>query len=52
MSWLDARLAAHTAGAEASRSPVAVPLIEADGRTLAEPLTARAPMPALPDWAF
>jgi molybdopterin molybdotransferase len=48
MSWLDARLAAHTAGAEASRSPVAVPLAEADGRTLAEPLTARAPMPAFP----
>ena len=48
MSWLDARLTVHAAGAAASRSPVTVPLVEADGRTLAEPLTARAPMPAFP----
>jgi molybdopterin molybdotransferase len=48
MAWLQARAAAHAAGAAAARSPVAVPLTEADGRTLAEPLTARAPMPAFP----
>ena len=48
MAWLEARAAAHAAGAAAARSPVAVPLVEADGRTLAEPLTARAPMPAFP----
>ena len=48
MPWLDARAAVHAAGAAAIREPVAVPLAEADGRTLAEPLTARAPMPAFP----
>ena len=48
MAWLAARAAAHAAGAAAARPPVAVPVAEADGRTLAEPLTARAPMPAFP----
>src|SRR5687768_18609137 len=48
MPWLDARAAAHAAGAATTRAPVAVPLAEADWRTLAEPLTARAPMPAFP----
>jgi molybdopterin molybdotransferase len=46
--WPDARRAVHAAGVAAMRAPVTVPLVEAEGRTLAEPLTARAPMPAFP----
>ncbi|GAA1030995.1 molybdopterin-binding protein [Virgisporangium ochraceum] len=46
--WAAARLAVHAAGAAAIRPPVTVPLVEAEGRTLSGPLTARAPMPAFP----
>jgi molybdopterin molybdotransferase len=48
LPWPDARRAVHAAGAAAMRPPVTVPLVEAEGLTLAEPLTARAPMPAFP----
>lgn len=46
--WPDARRAVHAAGAQAMRPPVTVPLVDAEGLTLAEPLTAPAPMPAFP----
>src|SRR5688500_1611407 len=46
--WLAARAAVHAAGAGATRTPVTVPLAEADGLTLAAPLAASAPMPAFP----
>jgi molybdopterin molybdotransferase len=38
----------HDAGAKAMRPPVTVPLADAEGLTLAEPLTPKAPMPAFP----
>jgi len=49
-TWRDARTAVYAAGAGAGAlaAPVAVPLADADGLTLAGPLTARTPLPAFP----
>jgi molybdopterin molybdotransferase len=46
--WSVARSLVYEAGALGRRAPVEVPLAEADGLTLAEPLTARAALPAFP----
>ncbi|MGC9667044.1 molybdopterin molybdotransferase MoeA [Planosporangium sp. 12N6] len=46
MPWEHARAAAYRAGADAARPAVEVPLAEADGLTLAEPLTTLTDLPA------
>lgn len=48
MAWTEARAAAYAAGLAAKPQPVAVPLAEADGRTLVSPLTALTDLPAFP----
>ncbi|MFB9359816.1 molybdopterin molybdotransferase MoeA [Actinoplanes nipponensis] len=48
MAWTEARAVAYAAGRAARPEPVAAPLAEADGLTLASPLTARTDMPAFP----
>jgi molybdopterin molybdotransferase len=48
MAWTEARAAAAAAGLAARPQPVEVPLAEADGHTLASPLTARTDLPAFP----
>lgn len=46
--WAEAVIAAWTVGRDAAPAPVRVPLPEADGRVLAEPLAAGADLPAFP----
>lgn len=46
MAWSRARDAAHAAGTAARPEPTAVPLADADGTTLAAPLTALTDLPA------
>jgi molybdopterin molybdotransferase len=46
--WLSARAAAHAAGAARAADPVEVPLADAEGTTLAEPIDARTDLPAFP----
>jgi molybdopterin molybdotransferase len=46
MAWTEARAVAAAAGLAARPEPEAVPLAEADGRTLASPLTALTDLPA------
>lgn len=48
MAWNHARQAAYAAGAAARLEPVTVPLTDADGGTLARPLTALTDLPAFP----
>jgi molybdopterin molybdotransferase len=48
IAWDAAVAAAYAAGAAATPPSVAVPLAEADGCTLAEPLTTRTALPAFP----
>jgi molybdopterin molybdotransferase len=48
LSWADARHAAYEAGRSAVLEPVAVPLIECDGSTLAEDLRPLTDLPAFP----
>ncbi|HWG99246.1 MAG TPA: molybdopterin molybdotransferase MoeA [Pilimelia sp.] len=48
VSWAAARSLAYAAGLAAAAPPVRVPLPEADGLVLAEPLTARTDLPAFP----
>ncbi len=47
-TWMAARAAAHAAGLAARPAAVTVPLAEADGLTLAEPLTTLTDLPAFP----
>lgn len=46
--WADAVAAAWTAGRDAAPAPVRMPLPDADGRVLAEPLAPRTDLPAFP----
>jgi molybdopterin molybdotransferase len=46
LPWLEARAAAHAAGAARAVDPVEVPLADAEGATLAEPIDARTDLPA------
>jgi molybdopterin molybdotransferase len=46
--WDQAQAIAYAAGAGAIPKPISVPLIEADGRTLAEPLVTLTDLPAFP----
>ncbi|WP_433212368.1 molybdopterin molybdotransferase MoeA [Dactylosporangium sp. CS-047395] len=46
IAWTAARDAVHAAGSAVAPGPVAVPLAEADGRTLAEPLVTLTDLPA------
>lgn len=46
--WHEARAAAYAAGAMLAADPVEVPLAEAEGATLAEPVLARTDLPAFP----
>ena len=46
--WHEARAAAYAAGAALAAEPVEVPLAEAEGATLAEPVLARTDLPAFP----
>jgi molybdopterin molybdotransferase len=48
VDWAAARDAAYAAGAAAAREPVDVPLAEADGHTLAEPVVTLTDLPAFP----
>ena len=48
MAWTSAREAAHAAGRAARPDPVEVSLGQADGRTLAAPLTTLTDLPAFP----
>jgi molybdopterin molybdotransferase len=48
LPWAAARAAAHAAGAAAAPPPVTVPLMEADGLTLAAPLVTLTDLPAFP----
>jgi molybdopterin molybdotransferase len=48
LPWRQAREAAHAAGAALAVDPVEVPLADAEGATLAEPLRARTDLPAFP----
>jgi molybdopterin molybdotransferase len=48
MAWTSAREAAHAAGRAARPDSVEVPLGQADGRTLAAPLTTLTDLPAFP----
>jgi molybdopterin molybdotransferase len=46
--WEEARSRAYAVGRADAPTPVALPLAEADGTTLAEPLTTRTDLPAFP----
>jgi len=46
--WAEARSLVHAAGLAAAREPVRRPLSDAEGHTLADPLTARTDLPAFP----
>ncbi|GAB2939185.1 molybdopterin-binding protein [Micromonospora polyrhachis] len=48
VDWPQARARVHAAGLAAAPPAVAVPLAEADGQTLAEPLTTLTDLPAFP----
>jgi molybdopterin molybdotransferase len=48
VDWEKARLLAHEAGLAAAAPPVPLPLAEADGTTLAEPLVTLTDLPAFP----
>lgn len=48
VGWAEARELAYQAGWAARPDPVALPLAEADGQTLADPLTTRTDLPAFP----
>jgi molybdopterin molybdotransferase len=48
LPWTQARAAAYAAGRAALPSPIAAPLAEADGLTLAEPLITLTDLPAFP----
>ncbi|MEJ3742382.1 molybdopterin molybdotransferase MoeA [Actinomycetes bacterium KLBMP 9797] len=48
VGWAEARSLVYAAGLAAAASPVEVPLAEADGHTLAEPLTTLTDLPAFP----
>ncbi|GAA5189197.1 molybdopterin-binding protein [Rugosimonospora acidiphila] len=48
LPWARARAAAYAAGVEAAAPPVEVPLADADGATLANPLLTRTDLPAFP----
>ncbi|ROT33660.1 molybdopterin molybdotransferase MoeA [Micromonospora sp. HM5-17] len=48
LAWTEARARAYDAGRAAAGEPVEVPLAEADGQTLAEPLTTLTDLPAFP----
>ncbi len=48
VSWEDARVAAHRAGTGQPAAVTAVPLADADGATLAQPLLTRTDLPAFP----
>jgi len=48
IGWPQARSLAYQAGRRSARAAVAVPLADADGRTLIEPLVTRTPLPAFP----
>src|SRR5689334_22752261 len=48
VSWDEARIAAHAAGARQPVATTEVPLAEADGASLAQPLLTRTDLPAFP----
>jgi molybdopterin molybdotransferase len=48
IGWAEARATAYAAGVAAAREPVDVPLAEADGHTLAEPVVTLTDLPAFP----
>ncbi|MEV4754019.1 molybdopterin molybdotransferase MoeA [Micromonospora sp. NPDC049559] len=48
MDWQDARLLVHAAGRAAALPAVELPVADADGTTLAEPLAPRTDLPAFP----
>jgi molybdopterin molybdotransferase len=48
LPWQEARALAYAAGAALAADPVEVPLADAEGTTLAEPLRARTDLPAFP----
>jgi molybdopterin molybdotransferase len=48
VTWTEARLAAHRAGAARRTAAVQLPLAQADATTLAEPLRTRTDLPAFP----
>lgn len=48
LPWQEARASAYAAGTALAADPVEVPLADAEGTTLAEPLRARTDLPAFP----
>lgn len=48
VGWAEARSLVYAAGLAAAREPVRRPLSDAEGHTLADPLTARTDLPAFP----
>lgn len=48
VDWAEARAAAYAAGVAVARDPIDVPLAQADGHTLAEPLVTLTDLPAFP----
>ncbi|MEO3815190.1 molybdopterin molybdotransferase MoeA [Plantactinospora sp. B24E8] len=48
LDWAEARSRAYAAGRAAAPEPVELPLAEADGQTLADPLTTLTDLPAFP----
>jgi|HigsolmetaAR206D_1030411.scaffolds.fasta_scaffold02448_5 molybdopterin molybdotransferase len=48
LAWAEARARAYAAGRAAASEPVELPLAEADGHTLADPLTTLTDLPAFP----